>query len=245
LIGEYDINNNLKQETVYLGNIPVAVVKLDAITGLPVIYYVQADHLNTPRVILNTANTPVWRWDNSDAFGIGQPNQDPDGDGKLFEYNLRFPGQYYDRETGLHYNHQRYYDPQTGRYISYDPIGLAGGINPYTYVRNNPLRYTDPRGLTPQGAAYGAAFFGGTAALLSVAADVGSLGVNIPATPAEIAAAAAAGAVVGDVVSDFANNIYNAVTSTSNPLLISKLLQLNVTKPLGEVQQQWLQQEVA
>jgi RHS repeat-associated protein len=60
---------------------------------------------------------------------------------------LRFPGQYRDAETGLFYNYFRDYDPQTGRYVQSDPIGLAGGINPYLYARANPLRWNDPRGL--------------------------------------------------------------------------------------------------
>ncbi len=64
-----------------------------------------------------------------------------------FTYNLRFPGQYYDRETKLTYNYFRDYDPKLGRYIESDPIGMAGGTNTYAYVGGNPVNYTDPRGL--------------------------------------------------------------------------------------------------
>jgi RHS repeat-associated protein len=63
------------------------------------------------------------------------------------EINLRFAGQYFDAETGLHYNYHRYYDPATGRYLTPDPIGLEGGINPYAYSENNPINYVDPYGL--------------------------------------------------------------------------------------------------
>ena len=59
--------------------------------------------------------------------------------------NFRFPGQYYDAETGLHYNYHRYYDPGTGRYLSADPIGLERGESiSNIYVENNPISYTDP-----------------------------------------------------------------------------------------------------
>ncbi|WP_319002075.1 RHS repeat-associated core domain-containing protein [Burkholderia cepacia] len=61
--------------------------------------------------------------------------------------NLRFQGQYLDRETGLHYNLFRYYDPDVGRYISPDPIGLAGGVNLYQYANGNPISWIDPLGL--------------------------------------------------------------------------------------------------
>ena len=85
----------------------------------PGVYYVYPDHLNMPRVITDSANNVVWRY-NSDAIGNGAPNEDPDANGTAFAYNMRFPGQYFDQETGLFYNYFRDYDPRTGGYISSD-----------------------------------------------------------------------------------------------------------------------------
>ncbi len=74
-----------------------------------------------------------------------------DADGVPTKIDLRFPGMVADPESGLYYNWNRYYDPKIGRYITLDPVGLAGGMNTYGYVRNNPLRYTDPSGLLDPG----------------------------------------------------------------------------------------------
>ncbi|WP_292916078.1 RHS repeat-associated core domain-containing protein [Nitrosomonas sp.] len=156
MIGEYKDNAStatptddwlVRQETVWLGDIPVTVITKLTATGPIQAHYVHADQLNTPRVIVNQTNTIVWRWENTHAFGANLPNEDPDGNGQLFEYHPRFPGQYFDKETGLHYNYFRYYEPETGRYLSPDPIGLMGGINIYGYVGQNPLRFVDPYGL--------------------------------------------------------------------------------------------------
>ncbi|WP_255251326.1 RHS repeat-associated core domain-containing protein, partial [Pseudomonas indica] len=70
-----------------------------------------------------------------------------DGDGLTTDIPLRFPGQLYDAHSALHYNYFRDYDPETGRYVESDPIGLRGGLNTYGYVYGNPLRFIDPFGL--------------------------------------------------------------------------------------------------
>ena len=104
-------------------------------------YYVHTDHLGTPVAMSDEGGNVVWR---ASYAPFGKAMVDP---ASTVEMNVRFPGQYYDQETGLHYNYFRYYDPETGRYVTSDPIGLAGGINPYLYTTANPLSYIDPFGL--------------------------------------------------------------------------------------------------
>ncbi len=118
------------------------------------IYYIYTDQLGAPRAITDTTNKVVWQWD-SDPFGTAAPNEDPDGDGVKFSYNLRFSGQYYDQETRLHYNYFRDYDPETGRYIQPDPVGLEAGLNLYAYVNGNPLNKKDPYGLASVTVSFG------------------------------------------------------------------------------------------
>lgn len=142
VLGEYAVDGTALQETVYLGDTPVVV--LGAAAGVS---YVYADHLNTPRLIARSSdNAIVWRWDVADPFGVQPPQDNPTGEG-AFTYNLRFPGQLFDRETNNHYNYYRDYDPQTGRYLQSDPIGLAGGINTYSYANGAPTKLIDMLGL--------------------------------------------------------------------------------------------------
>ena len=68
---------------------------------------------------------------------------------KAFEFNQRFPGQYFDKETNTHYNYYCDYDSNISRYVESDPIGLAGGVNTYAYVDGNSLRWADRFGLDP------------------------------------------------------------------------------------------------
>jgi RHS repeat-associated protein len=94
-------------------------------------YFYINDHLGTPQKIFAENGQTVWEARYT-AFGMATVQRE------IIENNLRFPGQYYDAETGLHYNWHRFYDPETGRYISADPIGLAGGMNLYAYVGGQP-----------------------------------------------------------------------------------------------------------
>ena len=106
----------------------------------PGLYYYINDHLGTPQRLITGEGTVVWQAAYL-PFGRTQVQLG------TVQNNLRFPGQYFDAETGLHYNWNRYYDPDTGRYLSPDPIGLYGGMNLYAYTNQNPINYIDHKGL--------------------------------------------------------------------------------------------------
>ncbi|WP_266168928.1 RHS repeat-associated core domain-containing protein [Dyella subtropica] len=138
LIGEYGTVN---RDYIWLGDLPVAVVDTTGTTST--VSYVHADGLNTTRAITDATGAAIWQWSyQGNPFGEQQPTS---SNGYVF--NLRFPGQYYDAESGQYYNQQRDYDPLTGRYKQSDPIGLMGGISTYAYVGSDPVDYYDPSGL--------------------------------------------------------------------------------------------------
>jgi len=145
-LGTYTLDAS---STVSLSSIADGYVVADAVrlvvttppapTG-STIYYSHNDHLGTPQAFTDQNQIVVWQ---ADYQPFGEVNETIN----TFANNLRFPGQYYDAETGQHYNYFRDYDPVTGRYVQSDPIGLVGGINTYEYVSGNPLRFVDPVGL--------------------------------------------------------------------------------------------------
>lgn len=160
-IGHYQPGTTLStQSTEYLylptamGPMPIAVQIADKL------YAIHSDHLNTPRRLTDTQGNPVWQWVIS-SFGELEPadastgfirerlnTPAPIAGATPIEFNLRYPGQQHDKETGLYYNHHRYYDPYlTVGYTQADPIGLAGGWNRFTYASGNPFLYIDPEGL--------------------------------------------------------------------------------------------------
>ncbi len=147
LLGSYDFDAG-GYHTIQLtdqanGYVIADALKLVAIgtnAAPPSIYYVHTDHLGTPQRITNARQSTVWH---ADYQPFGKANITT----AVIDNPLRFPGQYFDPESGLHYNYFRDYDPNTGRYIQSDPIGLWGGLNTYAYANANPLRHVDRTGL--------------------------------------------------------------------------------------------------
>lgn len=104
------------------------------------LYFVHTDHLGTPQVVTDKNQNVVWK---GEYTPFGEVKEVVN----TLEQNVRFPGQYFDQETGLHYNYFRDYDTSIGRYLQSDPIGLEGGINTYAYALGNPIMNIDFFGL--------------------------------------------------------------------------------------------------
>jgi RHS repeat-associated protein len=137
IIGESDIDGNFTKEYLYRGKGRSAMV--DVASGE--MYYYGNDRLGTPQILTDSTNTVVWEGYYK-PFGEAEVNPN-----SSVVNNFRFAGQYYDEETGLHYNWHRYYDPRMGRYLRADPIGVLGGINLFLYAENNPINLIDFYGL--------------------------------------------------------------------------------------------------
>jgi len=137
LIAETDGTGTPLRDYVYLNGERIAMKVYGTQAGW---YYFVNDHLGTPHRIVSESGEVVWAAAYL-PFGGAQVVTE------IVTNNFRFPGQYYDAETGLHYNWNRYYDPQTGRYLTPDPIGLEGGVNLYVYCLNAPVNLNDPVGL--------------------------------------------------------------------------------------------------
>lgn len=142
-------------------------------------YYFHGDQQGTPELLTDSTGQVVWSA-SYEAFGAAQV------DVAQVDNPLRHAGQYFDEETGLHYNRFRYYSPRIGRYLSPDPLGLLGGHNLYAYVGNDPINRVDPLGL----------FWGGVAWALAGAAVAVAV-VALAPIAVSLVAAAAVGAVVG------------------------------------------------
>jgi RHS repeat-associated protein len=138
LIGESQPGGTMTAEYLYMGKIRIA--KVDVNTSK--IYYYLNDRLGTPQIMTDDTGIIVWE---ASYKPFGEATVNPMS---TMENNFRFPGQYYDEETGLHYNYHRYYNPRTGRYLTPDPIGLDGGVNLYVYVLSNPVNWFDIIGLS-------------------------------------------------------------------------------------------------
>jgi RHS repeat-associated protein len=136
LLAEYDASGSLKRN-YFNGALDFNPSML--VEGGRLYFYVK-DHLGTPQKVVNESGNIEW---SAEYTSFGNANITVNS----VTNNFRFPGQYFDQETGLHYNQYRYYDVQTGRYLRVDPIRLMGGINLYIYADLNPVNSEDPMGL--------------------------------------------------------------------------------------------------
>jgi len=139
LLVEASGTGTTNREYVWLGALPLAIFA-DLDTGSPSLYFVHADHLDRPIRMTDATKAVVWDVAYS-PFGAVYSIT-----GSLAANNLRFPGQYFLLESGLHYNWYRHYDPTLGRYLQADVLGFINGSSVFAYAKGNPVSLTDPDG---------------------------------------------------------------------------------------------------
>ncbi|MEP3843899.1 MAG: RHS repeat-associated core domain-containing protein [Paracoccaceae bacterium] len=190
-LAEYEIDNatgtrTLLQEYIWFNGVPVAIV--DGQTDE--IFFVRTDHIGRPVFAADANGVKVWEASYLPFGGVNVASS--------AAIKLRFPGQWFHMESGLHQNWMRDYDPTTGRYIQADPLGLVDGASVYGYVRQNPGRYTDPTGEYIPALLAGIALGAGLDLLSQLWANDGNLAcVNW----ARVGAAGAVGAIGGPYLS--------------------------------------------
>jgi RHS repeat-associated protein len=133
--------NGAITDYLYAGGRPISTLQPSVGPGKP-IDYILADRLGTPQLATNISGSTVW----STTY---QPYGTTGTITGSITQNLRLPGQNTDAETGFNYNLNRDYMPNLGRYLESDPIGIVGGLNPYGYARQNPMKFIDPTGHLP------------------------------------------------------------------------------------------------
>jgi RHS repeat-associated protein len=146
---DYDENSHLLSESagtttrdyIWMDGMPVGIV--DHTGSTTAVNFVHADGLGSARVVTNSTGAVLWQWAYAgNPFGEKAPVSSTG-----YTLNLRFPGQYFDAESGLSYNLNRDFEAAAGRYVQSDPIGLAGGMSTNAYGEGNPLSFGDPLGL--------------------------------------------------------------------------------------------------
>ena len=139
IIVETDATGATQREYVWMDDLPIAVIDGVA-SGSPRIYFVHTDHLGRPAKMTDANQNLAWDVIYAPFGAVSAVATTPE------TLDLRFPGQWFQLETGLAYNWHRHYDATLGRYVQPDPIGLAGGGSLYGYAGGNPFSYADRDG---------------------------------------------------------------------------------------------------